>query len=64
MTTEARIAYRPNSAAAAAGVGRDLIYAAIKDGSLRSFKIGGARLITVDALREWLAAYEREQAPA
>lgn len=62
MTTEAKLAYRPNEAARATGLGRDTIFKAIRDGSLRSLKIGGARLITADALREWLEGFGQEPA--
>jgi len=42
----------------AAGIGRTTPYAAIVSGKLRSNKIGRRRVITVDALREWIAANE------
>ena len=59
MTTETRMAYRPNEAARVIGLSRDVIFKAIRDGSLRSLKVGGARLITADALREFVARHER-----
>ena len=55
-----RLAVSPLEAARLAGVGRTTLYEAIGSGELRSLKIGKRRLITVDALREWLAAAERE----
>jgi len=59
MTTEARMAYRPNEAARVIGLSRDVIFKAIQNGTLRSLKIGGARLITADALREFVARHEQ-----
>ena len=58
-TTE-RLAVSPGEAARLAGVGRTTLYEAIGSGELRSLKIGKRRLITVEALRDWLAAAERE----
>jgi excisionase family DNA binding protein len=57
MTTviQERLGYRPNEAAEAIGVSRDTIFKALADGSLRSVKIGAARVIPADALREFLA---------
>lgn len=60
MTTDSRMAYRPNEAARVIGLSRDLIFRAIANGSLRSMKVGGARLITADALRDYLERHERE----
>lgn len=59
MTTEERLAYRPNSAARVADVSRDVIFKAIRAGDLRSFKVGGARLISADALRAWVERHEQ-----
>ena len=48
------------------GLGREIMAGlqtkAIKDGDLKSLKIGKRRLIRVDALREWLASLERTAA--
>ena len=46
----ARRALRPKDAAAAYGISRSLLYEWIKAGRLASVRIGGARLIPVDAL--------------
>jgi len=54
-----RIAVRPNEAARLIGVSRDVIFAAIAAGELRSAKCGGARLISVEALREFVESHER-----
>ena len=58
MSNDERMAYRPNEAAKVIGLSRDMIYGAIRDGTLRSLKIGGARLITADALREFVRRHE------
>jgi excisionase family DNA binding protein len=55
-----RIAVSPSEAARLAGIGRTRLYEAIGSGSLRSLKIGKRRLITVEALREWLGRLEQE----
>ncbi len=64
MTTEQRISYRPNELAAATGLSRDLIFKAIRDGRLRSLRVGAARVITAAAVRDFLEQLEREQAGA
>ncbi len=51
----ARLAYSPQQAAEALGIGRTLIYQLIDSGSLRSLKIGRRRLIPRDAIVELLA---------
>jgi excisionase family DNA binding protein len=61
MTADARMAYRPNEAARVTGLSRDTIFKSIANGSLRSLKVGTARLITAEALREFLARHEVEQ---
>jgi len=48
-------ALRPKDAASVYGVSRTLIYEWIKSGRLASVKLGGARLIPVDALEALLA---------
>ena len=45
-----RRALRPKEAAKAYGVSRTLIYEWLKDGRLKSVRLGGARLITIEAL--------------
>ena len=45
-----RRALRPKEAARAYGVSRTLIYEWLKSGRLRSVRLGGARLIPVEAL--------------
>jgi excisionase family DNA binding protein len=59
-----RLAVSPSEAARLAGIGRTTLYEAIGSGALRSLKMGKRRLITIDALRDWLAAAERENVNA
>ncbi|MCR9061807.1 MAG: helix-turn-helix domain-containing protein [Rhodobacteraceae bacterium] len=56
--SEQRLAVSPAEAARMAGIGRTTLYAALGSGDLRSFKIGKRRLISVDALKQWLSAAE------
>jgi excisionase family DNA binding protein len=50
----AKIAYSINEAAAAAGIGRGLLYREIGAGKLGIVKIGKRTLVTQDALSTWL----------
>lgn len=54
-----RLAVSPSEVARLAGIGRTTIYEALGSGALRSLKIGKRRLITIEALKDWLAAAER-----
>jgi excisionase family DNA binding protein len=54
-----QLMYRPAEAARMLGMGRTVIYALIKSGRLRSVKLGGARLITADALRDFVRDLEQ-----
>ncbi len=42
------------------GVKKDLIYAAINNGELKSLKIGNRRLIRVESLDDWLRLKEKQ----
>ena len=53
------LAVSPNEAARLCGIGRTSLYAAIAKGELKSLKIGTRRLITIDALRDWLRGHEQ-----
>ena len=55
------LAVSPGEAARLSGLGRTTLYEAIASGALRSLKIGKRRLITVEALKEWLAAAEQSR---
>lgn len=52
------IAVSPNEAARLVSIGRTMLYAALSSGDLKSVKIGTRRLITLDALRNWLKRNE------
>ena len=54
------LAVSPNDAARLIGIGRTKLYTALADGTLRSAKIGKRRLITVEAIKDWLKAREAE----
>ena len=54
------LAVSPNEAARLIGIGRTMLYAALSDGTLASFKVGKRRLITVEAIKDWLKAREVE----
>lgn len=59
-----RLAVSAVDAARLTGIGRTKLYEAIGSGTLRSLKIGKRRLIMIEALRDWLAAAERETTDA
>jgi excisionase family DNA binding protein len=50
--------YRVPEAAEVTGIGRSKLYELIKNGQLRSTKVGGMRLVPASALAELLAAGE------
>lgn len=52
------LAVSPNEAARLCSIGRTTLYAALSSGELKSIKIGTRRLITLDALRDWLKRNE------
>lgn len=53
------LAVSPNEAARLCSIGRTTLYAALSSGELKSIKIGTRRLITIDALRDWLKKNEQ-----
>ncbi len=53
------LAVSPNEAARICSIGRTTLYAALSSGELKSVKIGTRRLITLDALRDWLKRNEQ-----
>lgn len=52
------IAVSPTEAARLIGIGRTTLYEALSSGALRSAKIGKRRLITIEAIKDWLDACE------
>jgi excisionase family DNA binding protein len=59
-----KLLYRPKEAATALGIGRDKLYDLMRAGRLASVKDGGARFITADALRAYVAMLEAEASKA
>ena len=53
------IAVSPTEAARLCSIGRTTLYAALSAGELKSIKIGTRRLITIDAIRDWLRQNEQ-----
>ena len=49
-----RMAYSVDEAALQANIGRDKIYAAIRDGTLEAKKAGRRTLVTAEALRRFI----------
>lgn len=54
-----KVAYSPNEAAAAAGVGRTFLFEQIRLGRLPAKKAGRRTLIDSDSLREWIKSLPR-----
>jgi excisionase family DNA binding protein len=52
------MAVSPQKAVELVGVGRTTLYSAIKKGVLKTSKVGSRRIITIEALKEWLASHE------
>lgn len=61
-TTGAQLAYSIAAAAAALDLGRTTIYAEIKAGRLATIRVGSRRIITADALAQFLADRTRDAA--
>ena len=59
-----KLLYRPKEAAKALGIGRDKLYDLMRSGRLESHKDGGARLITAEALRAYVALLQSESTEA
>jgi excisionase family DNA binding protein len=53
-----RGALRPNEAAAWLGLSRDTLERLIAKGEIRSYKVGAARFLSTEALREFVASRE------
>ncbi len=59
-----RVLLKPAQAAEALQLSRAKLYSLIAGGELKSIKIGGARRIPIEALREFVARQLAEQAEA
>ena len=53
-----RLSYGIKQAVDATSVGRSLLYAEIKAGKLKCFKVGSRTLIAADDLTAWLESYK------
>jgi excisionase family DNA binding protein len=60
-STATRLLYPTEEAAEQLGVGLTTVRALIKSGELRSIKIGRARRVPVDALREYVQKLDEQQ---
>jgi excisionase family DNA binding protein len=58
-TATPRAAFGPEEVAQALGVSRDTVDRLVARGELRSFRVGRRRLISADALRDFIDARER-----
>lgn len=54
------LAYSPNDACKILGLGRTKTFELIKNGKLKSFKLGSRRLITLEAIKDCLKNLEVE----
>jgi excisionase family DNA binding protein len=54
MTEMKALAYRPNQAAAALGIGRDKLFELLAAGEIRSFREGRTRIIPANSLQEYI----------
>ena len=54
-----KVAYSPNEAAAAAGIGRTFLFEQIRLGKLPAKKAGRRTLIDADSLRRWIKSLPR-----
>jgi len=61
MPDERVVLLTPEQAAEALGIGRWKLYDLLRQGRLRSLRIGSCRRISTDALREFIAEGERQE---
>lgn len=54
------MAYRPEQAAKALNCSRDTIFRLLATGELKGFRVGAARFISADELREFIRAREAQ----
>ena len=55
-----RLAFRPDEAARALGCSRDTIFRLLAAGTLPSYRVGAARFISAESLRQFIAVREAE----
>ncbi|MCI8803800.1 MAG: helix-turn-helix domain-containing protein [Oscillibacter sp.] len=58
-----KLAYSTAEAAEVLGVSRPVIYTLIKRADFPAFKLGTRTLVSVEGLREWVAAQTRKEGP-
>ncbi len=56
----ARLAYRPDEAAAALGCSRDTVFRLLSRGELKGYRVGAARFISAGELTRFVAEREAE----
>ena len=61
---DGKIAVSVNEAAAMIGLKRDLMFRLVLSGDIRSFKVGSRRLVSVEALRDYIARRTAEPVEA
>jgi len=59
-----KLTYNIKEAVAVSGINKDLLYAEINAGKLKTLKIGRRRLIRAEALAAWLEAHEQKTSEA
>jgi excisionase family DNA binding protein len=59
MTADDQLLFSPEQAAAVLATGRTTMYALLKNGDLRSVKIGRSRRIPAAALKEYVAKLDQ-----
>jgi excisionase family DNA binding protein len=59
-----RLALRPAEVAEAIGIARTRVYELIHSGELPAFRVGNSILVSVDAIKEWMARQEPAAAVA
>ena len=57
----AKLAYSIADAVNTTSIGRSLLYEEIRDGKLKTFKVGSRTLIAAEDLKAWLASYQGAQ---
>jgi excisionase family DNA binding protein len=59
-----KFAYTVEEVIESCGIKRDLVYAEINRGNLRTLKVGRRRLIRKEAIKEWLKTHEENTTEA
>ena len=59
---DGRVTMSPADVGKATGLGQTFIYEEMRDGHLKSFKMGKRRLVAADDLIEWIESYRQRAA--